>query len=149
MKKWVKGIWRHQLAFYLLPLTFCLLTACSARPIDNQGPVLAVERFVAALEQRDPSAIIDQLEPTEWRKEIGPELRSYLSHIAEIAISDEAYTVEQNDGELAVVRLTGTLSYTLAESEVSGERPVDLQIEVVRVGDTWYLRGLELPQPGG
>lgn len=145
----MSGATRRFFTALLLPFALCLLAACAARPIDNQGPVLAVERFVAALEQRDPSAIIDQLEPTEWRKEIGPELRSYLGHIAEIDLRDESYTVEQNDGDLAVVRLTGTLSYTLSESGVSGERPADLQIEVVRVGDTWYLRGLELPQPGG
>ncbi|NTV04750.1 S8 family serine peptidase, partial [bacterium] len=39
------------------------------------------------------------------------------------------------------------MAYTLAEGGRSGEIPVDLRVDTVRVGDAWYLRSLELPQP--
>jgi hypothetical protein len=45
------------------------------------------------------------------------------------------------------VHIVGTLAYTLAEGGSSGERPVDLLVETVRVGGAWYLRSLDLPQP--
>lgn len=124
-----------------------LLGAC-AGPVDNDGPLRTVQAFIAALEARDASAIIALIEPTEWRREIGPELRTYLGYLDSIAVPDAAYTIEQNQGDTAVVRVTGTLAYTLAESGFSDERPFDLQIEVVRVDGAWYLRSLQLPQPG-
>lgn len=125
-----------------------LLAACTSGPVDNAGPVRAVEAFIAALEARDASAIIAQIEPTEWRREIGPELRTYLGYLDSIAVADPIYRVERNQGDTALVRVTGTLQYTLAETGFSDERPFDLQIEVVRVAGAWYLRSLQLPQPG-
>jgi hypothetical protein len=123
------------------------LLGCTAQPPDNAGPADAARRFVAALESRDTGAIMDLLEPSDWRKEIGPELRSYLGLISALNLRDASYTVTQNDGASAQVRITGTLAYTLAESGTSGERPVDLLVETVRVGGAWYLHSLDLPQP--
>jgi hypothetical protein len=125
-----------------------LLGAACGGPVDNVGPVQTVQAFIAALEARDASAIIALIEPTEWRREIGPELRMYLGYLDTIAIPDAAYTVERNQGDTSVVRVTGTLNYTLAESGFSDERPFDLQINLVRVDGAWYLRSLQLPQPG-
>lgn len=125
----------------------CLLFVGCAQPVDNEGPVAVVRQFVGALEARDPSAIIALLEPTEWRAEIGPELRSYLGYLEALDLREEAYTVAENSGDTALVRVTGTLSYTLEEG-ASGEIPVDLQLQVVRIDGIWYLRDLELPQPG-
>ncbi len=139
--------WRRQ-GWLLVLLCSTLFGACGSGPVDNAGPVRTVQAFVSALEARDASAIIDLIEPTEWRREIGPELRSYLGYLATIAIADPIYMVERNQGDTAVVRVTGTLNYALAESGAGGERPFDLQIEVVRVDGDWYLRSLQLPQPG-
>jgi limonene-1,2-epoxide hydrolase len=125
-----------------------LLGACTPAPVDNDGPIQTVRAFVVALEDRDASAIIALIEPTDWRREIGPELRTYLGYLATIAIVDETYAVERHQGDTAIVRVTGTLQYALAESGAGGERPFDLQIEVVRVDGVWYLRSLQLPQPG-
>lgn len=132
-------------ACWLLPLA--ILAGCAPQPIDNTGPLDAVERFVAALEARDASAIIRLLEPTDWREEIGPELRSYLGYLTAIDLRDAHYSVVEHDGDRAVVRVVGTLAYTLAEDGSSGERPVDLRIETARVDGAWYLRQLLLPQP--
>jgi hypothetical protein len=123
------------------------LLGCTAQPPDNAGPADAARRFVAALEARDTSAIMDLLEPSDWRKEIGPELRSYLGLISALNLRDASYMVTQNDGASAQVHITGTMAYTLAESGAGGERPVDLLVEVVRVDGAWYLRSLDLPQP--
>jgi hypothetical protein len=125
-----------------------LLAACSLAPQDAEGPVRATEAFVAALEARDASAILQLIEPTEWRAEIGPELRSYLGLVAELDLSGEHYEVVEQRGDTATVQVTGTFAYTFAEGGASGERPVELWVETVRVDGRWYLRGLALPQPG-
>ncbi len=142
--------WRALLIWLLilLPPSSFLLSGCAARP-DNSGPADAARRFVAALEARDAGAIVGLLEPTDWRAEIGPELRGYLAMISAIELRDPAYSVARNDGTTAQVHITGTLAYTLAEGGASGERPVDLRVEAVRVGDSWYLRSLDLPQTSG
>ncbi|GAB4441265.1 MAG: hypothetical protein OHK0015_38370 [Chloroflexi bacterium OHK40] len=126
-----------------------LLAACAPTPPDAEGPVRATRAFVIALETRDASAMIALLEPTDWRGEIGPELRSSLALIEALDLRNEAYAVQEQRGNTAVVRLTATMAYTLAEGRGSGERPIDLRIETVRVDGQWYLRGLELPRPEG
>lgn len=125
-----------------------LLLAGCARPPDTAGPIAAVERFVAALEARDASAIIAGLEPSDWRGEIGPELRTYLGMLRRVELHDERYRVVSGDETTAVVELRGTLAYSFAEG-AAGERAFELLIETVRVGERWYLRGVELPQPEG
>ncbi|MBX0326915.1 S8 family serine peptidase [Oscillochloris sp. ZM17-4] len=69
--------------------------------------------------------------------------------VSALELRDAAYRVARNDGATAQVRISGTLVYALAEGGASGERPVDLSVETVRVGDSWYLRSLDLPQPTG
>jgi hypothetical protein len=126
-------------------LVLSSLLGCG-RPVDNAGPLAAARAFVAALEARDASAIIGLLEPSDWRKEIGPELRSYLGYLQALSLRDPEYRVERNDGASAQVRVSGTVSYTLAEDGTSGEHPVDLQVELVLVGGAWYMHSLDLPQ---
>lgn len=133
---------------WIVSLAALALAGC-APPPDDSGPAAAARDFVAALEARDVGAIIGLLEPSDWRAEIGPELRSYLGYLSALQLRDAGYTVSRNDGRTAQVRITGTLAYTLAESGASGERPVDLLVETVRVGDSWYLRSLDLPRPSG
>lgn len=133
------------LCFALCILSLC---ACSPAPPDAEGPVRAVEAFVAALEARDASAIAALLEPSDWRGEIGPELRSYLAMLDALDLRDETYAVVEGDADRAVVRVSGTFAYRFAAGGAAGERPVDLRVQTVRVDGRWYLRGLELPQPG-
>jgi hypothetical protein len=131
----------------LLVLLILSVAACTTA-VDTEGPVQAVRDFVVALEARDASAIIAQLEPTEWRTQISPELRAYLGLVETIDLYDEQYAVEEHDGELALVRLTGMLDYSLQEGAAAGTQPVDLLFEVVRIDGVWYLRSLDLPPPG-
>lgn len=133
----------------IVPLLLVLVACAPARPVDTEGPTRAVVAFVAALEARDAGAIVALLEPTDWRGEIGPELRSYLAMLDELDLRDEQYAVVEGDADSALVRVTGMFAYRFADGGGAGERPVDLRVETVRVGDRWYLRGLELPQPGG
>jgi hypothetical protein len=133
-----------------LQLAWCLLAlaGCALAPQDDEGAIRATQAFVAALEARDASAIIELLEPSDWRAEIGPELRSYLGLVEAIELRDETYRVVERRGDGASVQVQGTFAYTFADGGASGERPVDLLIETVRVDDQWYLRGVALPQPG-
>jgi hypothetical protein len=133
--------------FCILPFAF-ILAGCSSAPQDTEGPIRATQAYVAALEARDASALIQLLEPTDWREEIGPELRSYLGLVDTLALSDETYEVVEQRDDTATVRVAGTFAYTFADGGASGERPVDLLVETVRVDGQWYLRGLTLPQPG-
>lgn len=137
------------LAATLALAALLLLAGCSRMPADVEGPVRAAAAFVAALEARDAGAIVALLEPTDWRGEIGPELRSYLGMLDTVELRDPAYSVLEGDADSAVVRVAGTFAYAFADGGAAGERAVDLRVELVRVGDRWYLRGLELPQPGG
>lgn len=136
-----------RLAFSLLALL--LLVACGAPArFDDFAPTNKVNEFVAALEARDPSAVIALLEPGDWRREIGPELRIYFRYMAALKLNNKQVSIVENDGGLAIVRLKGNLAYTLSESNVQGEQPIDVIIEVVNIQGTWYLRSFQLPTPG-
>lgn len=131
----------------LVLIALWAIAACGPPPPDPAGAVAAVEAFVEALEARDASGIIQLLEPSEWRGEIGPELRSYLGMMETLELRDPTYSVVEQQGNVAVVAVEGTFAYSFAETDGSGERPVDLRVETVLLGDQWYLRALELPQP--
>jgi hypothetical protein len=134
--------------FCVLYAACCIaLFACGTPPPDSAGALDAVEQFVAALEARDASAIIRLMEPSDYRGELGPELRAYLGMLEVLELRDPRYSVVEQDGNLAVVAVEGIFAYSFAETEESGERAVDLHVETIFVDDAWYLRGVELPQP--
>lgn len=144
------GAWLYRCCSRLVTgwLALLLLASCSsvARP-DDFAPTKKVNEFVAALEARNPSAVIALLEPGDWRREIGPELRIYFRYMAALQLRNRDVSIVENDGGLAIVRLKGDLAYTLSESNVQGEQPIDLIIEVVNIRGTWYLRSFQLPTP--
>lgn len=126
-----------------------LLAACaapSATALDDEAAIEAVQAFVAALEARDPSAVLDTLEPADWRYEIGPELRSYMSYIEALEFQDPTYEVLANDGTTAEIRLRADLRYQLRDLEPS-ERAIDTVFELVQIDGEWYMRSLNLPTP--
>jgi hypothetical protein len=130
-------------------LHFALLFGCAlpaARP-DDAAPRRVVERFVEALEDRDASALLALIEPADWRREIGPELRSYVGYVQRISFRRPTYTVESNNGDEARVHFVATLEYEI-EGVEPGEQPVDIIFELVRLDGTWYVRSFDLPQPG-
>jgi hypothetical protein len=134
---------RHAL---LLVCCLLLLSGCGRGPVDNEGPITAVRTFVAALEARDASAMLATLEPTEWRRELGPELRMYLGYLDVIALEETQYRVEEHSGEQAIVRVTGMLHVQIAERSSMDRQPFDLRIETIVVDGNWYLRSVQLPQ---
>ncbi len=146
LRQRITGIWRR----LLLPGMLLLLAACAASSDSSTSGAAAVEHvqaFVAALEARDASAVLATLEPADWRREIGPELRSYMSYVEAIEFQAPAYEVLTNDGTTAEVRLRADLRYQLRDLE-PGEQPIDTVFELVQVDGAWYLRSLNLPTPG-
>lgn len=136
--------WCVIIASMLFVLTACARTATST---DDEAPRQVVRSFVTAIEDRDASRVLNLIEPADWRKDIGPELRSYVSYLERVQFRDPQYTVVDNTGTLAHVRLVSQMEY-----EIKGVPPAeqhwDLVFEVVKLDGTWYLRNFELPTAG-
>ena len=135
------------LAFCILHSAFLVACAFPAAPPDDAAPRRVVERFVEALEDRDTSALIALIEPADWRREIGPELRSYVGYVQRIRFRNPDYKVESNNGDEAHVRFKAALEYEIKEVP-PGKQDVDIIFELVRLDGTWYVRSFDLPQPG-
>lgn len=133
------------IAGLLLWLSLVLL-GCASQPseADNEAAIQVVKNFVAAVEKRDPSAMLNVIEPTEWRREIAPELRSYIGYIQRIAFQNPQYSLIDNTGELAHVRLVSSMEFALEGAEPA-KQDVDLTFELVKLDGTWYLRTFDLP----
>ena len=125
----------------MLALGACARTTSST---DNDPPKRVVQSFVAAIEQRNASRLLNLIEPADWRKDIGPELRSYMSYLEKAHFRDPQYTVVDNTGELAHVRLVSTMEYEV-QGVPPAEQQLDLLFEVVKLDGEWYLRNFELP----
>ncbi|MCS6938803.1 MAG: hypothetical protein RMJ55_18790 [Roseiflexaceae bacterium] len=116
-------------------------------PMSDPRPVQTVQNFVAATEARDVSQMLSYIEPTDLKRQISPELRSYMEYITDLRFDNETYTLVDNNGSIAHVRLTGIVRYTVDYgSIVSGERPFDAVFELVLLEGAWYLRSLQLPE---
>lgn len=123
-----------------------LLAACSGQPsaADNEAAIQVAKDFVAAVEKRDPSAMLDLIEPTDWRREMGPELRSYIGYLQSITFQNQEYSLVDNTGEIAHVRLVSTMEYAL-EGTGTAKQDIDLNFELVKLDGTWYVRTFTLP----
>lgn len=116
-------------------------------PMSDPRPVQTVQNFIAATEARDVSRMLSYVEPTDLKRQISPELRSYMEYITELQFDGETYTLLDNNGSIAHVRLTGTVRYTVDYGSVySGENPFDTVFELVLLEGAWYLRSLQLPE---
>jgi hypothetical protein len=137
---------RQGLIVGLLLWLSLVLLGCASQPseADNEAAIQVVKNFVAAVEKRDPSAMLNVIEPTEWRREIAPELRSYIGYIQRIAFQNPQYSLIDNTGELAHVRLVSSMEFALEGAEPA-KQDVDLTFELVKLDGTWYLRTFDLP----
>lgn len=126
---------------------FVLLTR-QPDPMLDSRPAAVAQDFAAALEARDVSRVLSLVEPTVVRRELSPELRAYVEHIAALRFESPAYALLDNDGEVAHVRWTATVHYTvdLGSERRSGERELDTTLELVKIEGTWYIRGVTLPE---
>jgi hypothetical protein len=140
---------RRRLPVLVALLLLLALAACTqgASSEDNEAATQVVRSFVAAVEDRDASRIINLIEPADWRKDIGPELRSYVSFLERAEFRNPQYTVIDNTGDLAHIRLVSTMEYKI-KGVPSDEQQWDLTFEVVKLDGTWYLRNFDLPAPG-
>jgi hypothetical protein len=130
----------------MILVTF-LLAACSNSANQTDPPfVTVIKDFVAALEARDPAAMIMLLEPTDWRGSIGAELRSYTANVEHIAFHDTTYEVLSSSSDSAEVRLLATLDYRIQGIE-TGQQDIDIVVEVVQQDGEWYIRDFALPGP--
>lgn len=133
--------WPGNLAVLLAAIL--VLAGCGPTAAQDEAAIQVVRDFVAAWEAGDTSAVLALVEPADWRREMGPELRAYTGRIDQLQLANAAYSLLDNDGQVARVRLTGSLSYTLHDG-VSGEHELDAVVEVVQVEGAWYVRGLDV-----
>jgi hypothetical protein len=119
-----------------------------ADPMSDTRPVEVVQNFAKAIEARDATAMLSYVEPTIFRREISPEIRSYVEYLKEVRFTDARYTLVDSDGERAHVRWSATMAYTLdlGSQTKSGERPIDTTFELTKFEGTWYLRSAVLPK---
>jgi hypothetical protein len=117
-------------------------------PMSDTRPVEVVKGFVAAVEAKDASRMLSFAVPTNVKKEIGPEVRAYLEYVESISFGDARYTLIDNDGERAHVRLTATMHYklNLGDEAKSGDKPVDTTYELTKFEDAWYLSSVTPPE---
>ena len=113
-------------------------------PMNDQRPVEVVKGFATAIEAKDPSKMLSYVEPTVFRREMGPEIRAYIAYIETIHFDNPRYEMLENDGEHARVRWTATARYQL-RGLGSGQRPVDTTFQLTRIEGAWYLESVDLP----
>ena len=117
-------------------------------PMSDPRPVEVVRGFAGAIEARDTSKALSYVEPTVFRREISPEIRSYLERFAEVRFENPSYQLLDSDGETAHVRWTATMRYTIGQGgdARSGQRPIDTTFELRKIEGGWYLHSAKLPQ---
>lgn len=142
--------WRWAiLAVFLALITgaFVLLTR-PPDPMQDQRPVEVVRGFVAAIEAKDATKMLAHLEPTVFKRELGPEIRAYLEYVESVSFENARYELLDNDGDLAHVRWTATMRYrvNLGDEVKAGDRAIDTTFELTKIEGAWYLRRVNLPQ---
>lgn len=122
--------------------------AWPADPLRDPRPAAVVQAFSAAIAARDVTQMLSYVEPTVFRREIGPELRAYIEYLDSAQFDDSSYTLVDNDGQRAHVRWKAKLHYqlNLGSQVTSGVQPIDTLVELVKIGDDWYLRDINLPE---
>lgn len=114
----------------------------------DDAPVQHVQQVVAAWEVGDTEAILAAIEPTEWRREISPEIRQYTGLIRQLTFVEPQYTLLDNDGTVAHVRVESRVVYELQDGR-SGEQSLRLIVETVHYDGAWYIRGIDTSGSSG
>ena len=123
-------------------LALFLLTR-PADPLSDPRPVEVVRGFAAALEAKDADKLLAAIEPTVFRREISPEIRSYVEYLQEVRFDNARYELLDSDGERAA-----TMHYTLdlGDETKAGQQPIDTTFELSKIEGTWYLHSAKLPE---
>lgn len=113
----------------------------------DQRPVEVVRGFAGAIESRDASKMLSYVEPTVFRREIGPEVRAYVEYLEDVRFDNAQYQLVDQSGDTAHVRWTATMHYTLnlGDEKKTGDRPIDTTFELSNIEGNWYLHAVKLP----
>lgn len=135
-------------AALLLAAGLALLLLRANDPRADTRPIDVVKGFVAAIEAKDADAMLAFVEPTIYRREIGPEVRAYVEYLEQVRFESPRYELLDNDGDRAHVRWTATMHYTLdlGDERKTGDRPLDTTFELAKFEGTWYLHSAKIPQ---
>lgn len=137
----IRGWWR----FVGMMILVLLVAGCTSAATDD-APMRLVQSVVAAWEAGDATAILNAIEPASWRREIAPEIRQYTGLMRQLTFVEPQYTLLDNNGTIAHVRLESMLVYELEDGR-SGEQPLRLIVETVQYDGAWYIRQIELANP--
>lgn len=133
----------------LASVGLCLLLVACSGSAERNAPVEVVRQFVAASEARDLNAMLELVEPVEWRKQIVPELQQALAQIEGLSYAEQRFDLLDNENDLAHVRFQGVVMIDLRGRDPLPPRTLDQTFELVRLEGRWYIRGLTLPLPEG
>lgn len=144
------GWWRWAVlaAALLVAAGVGLLLLRANDPRNDARPLEVVKGFVAAIEARDADAMLAAVEPTIYRREIGPEVRAYVEYLEAVSFENARYELLDNDGDRAHVRWTATMHYTLnlGDTRKTGERAIDTTFELAKLEGAWYLHSAAMPR---
>jgi hypothetical protein len=141
-------IWAVTAVAALLLIGAVVFFTRPADPMSDTRPVEIAQGFVAAVEAKDASKMLDFVVPTEVKREIGPEVRAYLEYVETMTFSNAAYTLVDSDGQTAHVRWTATMHYKLnfGDETKEGDKPIDTVFELTKIEGAWYLQNAQLPE---
>jgi hypothetical protein len=124
-----------------------LLRTRAPDPLSDTRPVELVQGFAAAIVAKDADKMLGFVEPTVYRREIGPEVRAYVEYLQDVRFDNARYELLDNDGERAHVRWTATMHYTLnlGDETKTGDRAIDTIFELTKFEGNWYLHSAKLP----
>lgn len=109
---------------------------------DNEAPVLTVKQFIAALRSKDATQMLEHVARDETIGSYVSELQIALNLLQTLNIEDEQYTLLENDGTNAKVKMTAKVAFA-----IRGVPLLSQQGEVIfslrRVGDQWLIWNVE------
>ncbi len=109
---------------------------------DEEAPVQVVKDFVAALKNRDVDAMMNYIASNEETARYSPEIQNSIDLLEKLNIENEQYTLEENDGTNAKVRLKATVSYAVRGVPLASEEGETI-FSLIKVGDRWYIRNIQ------
>jgi hypothetical protein len=140
--------WAFLVAGLVVIAGVVLLLTRAPNPASDTRPVEIVKGFADAIVAKDADKMLGFVEPTVYRREIGPEVRAYVEYLQDVRFDNARYELLDNDGQRAHVRWTATMHYTLnlGSETKSGDRPVDTIFELTKFEGNWYLHSAKLPR---
>lgn len=128
-----------------------LLVGCSGiTPTtgSDEAPVQVVKQFVSALRSKNASKMVEYLANNEAIGGYAPELQTTMDLLQTMNIENEQYTLQENDGTNAKVKMTATISYAVRGVPLVTQQG-DAIFSLINVADQWLIRNIEPVLPEG